>query len=89
MTKTLVNVDALMTMIVRADTHSRALELARLMSRAELMDLCDLLYVETPEQSPSLLTLALRVVIAGRGLDEDEARGLSGAVKRRVPMLVG
>lgn len=83
-----VNVDALMTMIVRADTHAKALELARSMSRESLLDLCDLLYVDVPESSPALLTLALRVVIEGRGLNEHEAIDLSTTVGRRTPMLV-
>lgn len=83
------NVDALMTMIVRSSTHTDALGLARQMPPRALRDLCDLLHVDVPESSPDKLTLALRVVIEGRGLNQGEARDLCASVKRRVPMFVG
>lgn len=83
------NVDALMTLIVAADTHDEALILALGMAPSALLDLLDLAHVEVPETRPSNLTLALRVVIAGRGLEECEARKLCLANGRTRPVLVG
>lgn len=83
------NVDALMTQIVQASTHEAALEVAMGFPTAALRDLLDLCHATPDEQSPRKVTLALRVVVEGRGLDQGEADELCKGSGRRRPVLVG
>lgn len=82
------NVDANMTRIVQAPTHQAALTVARGMTRGQLWDLADLNYITDLPDGARPLTVALRVVVEGRGLDTDEARALYATAGQRFPRML-
>lgn len=69
----MTNIHVLMTALVSEPSHGDAYRLAMDFTEGELRDLADLVYADTIGRKE---TLAFRVVVEGRGLDEDESADL-------------
>lgn len=76
----MVNVDVLMTALVQEPNHGDAFRLAMRFDEGELADLADLVYADPVGRKE---TVAFRVVVEGRGLDEDEAASLHRWVRQQ------
>lgn len=67
------NVHDLMQRLVEESTHTAAFQLAMLLETDELRDLAHACDIDAPHNREDL---ALAVVVAGRGVDEDEQAAL-------------